>query len=137
MKENIALPFAEQRRVERSAPLQSCRGTLSLSAEEQSETHAVLALRDLSPFGVGVDSSLLVDKGKHVRLTYREADRALAVVGTVVWHRQASPAGAERGEQYHLGIELRPSDIAKNIHFFRCISGAQQLLSASTPSRLY
>ncbi len=127
MKENIALPLAEARRAERHAPLQRHRGRLSISVEEQSGAHAVLALRDVSPFGVGVESNLLVEKGKHIRLTYKEADLALIVVGTVVWHRQTpSTRGGMGGqEQHHLGIELRPSDIAKNIHFFRHLSGVQ------------
>ncbi len=126
MKENIALPFAEARRAGRHAPLQRHRGRLSLSVEEQSGAHAVLALRDVSPFGVGVESSLLVEKGKHIRLTYKEADLALIVVGTVVWHKPLPSTRADTGkEQHHLGIELRPSDVVKNIHFFRHLSGVQ------------
>ncbi len=125
MKENSAFSPAEQRQAERQSPLQSRKGKLHLSIEGQPKTYGISALRDISPFGVGVESSLLVEEGKRIQLTYKEADLALIVVGTVAWHIQteATRADTAKQEQYQLGIELSPAGIAENIDLFRYMSG--------------
>ncbi|MFC1602849.1 PilZ domain-containing protein [Pseudomonadota bacterium] len=127
MKENTAILSAEPRQADRYEPFQSRKGKLSLVVEGQTQAHDVQILRDISPFGLGVEASLLIEAGKRIHLTYEEADLSLAVVGTVAWHRK--PAGvtadASRLEQYHLGVELCPANIAKNVHFFRYLSGVR------------
>lgn len=124
MKENTTSLLAEQRQAERHEPLKSRNGVLSLSIEGQSGNHGILTLRDISPFGVGVESLLLVETGKRIQLTYKEESLALVVTGTVAWHTTQAGA-ATKPEQYHLGIELCPSGMANNIHFFRHMSGVQ------------
>ncbi len=125
MKKNSALSLAEQRQTERHEPLQkSHNGVLLLSVEGQPESHGISTLRNISPFGVGVESSLLVERGRRIQLTYREEGLALAVTGTVAWHTSAQ-AGASGQEQHHLGIELCPSGMARNLPFFRHMSGIQ------------
>ncbi len=125
MRESIALPSMEQRQAERCLPLSYRRGAFRLSVEVHSAAHAVLALRDVSPFGVGVESDRPVEKGRHIRLIYREADLVLTVAGTVVWCRRVRRAAAGGEGMYYLGIEFHPSDMAKNTRFFRHISGMQ------------
>ena len=127
MKENSALLLAEQRQAERHAPLESLDGVLSLSIEGQSRSLCILTLRDISPFGVGVESSLLVEKGRRIQLTYKEDGLALVVTGTVAWNTLTKSAQADtaRQERYHLGIELCPSGMTNNVHFFRHMSGMQ------------
>jgi len=127
MKENSAFSPAEQRQTERQTPLQHRKGKLHLSIDGQPKTYGISALRDISPFGVGVESSLLVEEGRRIQLTYKEADLALMVVGTVAWHIRTEAAGADttEQEQYRLGIELSPAGIAENIDFFRYMSGIQ------------
>jgi len=125
MKENIAIAPAELRQSERYAPLQGRQGKLSLSIEGQSEIYGVLTLQDVSPFGVGLESRQLIEKGAHIQLIYEEANLVLAVVGTVAWHNCSKPTKADATNQgkYRLGIALHPANIEKNIYFFRYMSG--------------
>jgi len=127
MKENTALSPIEQRQAERHAPLESRQGKLTLSVEGQSGRHGISMLRDISPFGVGVESSLLVEKGKLIRLTYEERNLALEVVGTVAWNQRAGATDADITNQVHhqMGIQLHPADIERNIHFFRYMAGVE------------
>jgi len=127
MKENAAISTAEQRQAERFAPLQGRTGRISLSIEGQAEIYGILVLRDLSPFGVGIELSQSVETGRQIRLTYEESNLALEVVGTVAWQKQAKPSDSDRPnqKQYQLGIALCPANIAKNINFFRYMAGAQ------------
>jgi len=126
MKENIATLPADPRQAERYEPFQSRKGKLSLLVEGQSEAHNVLILRDISPFGVGVEANLLIERGKRIHLTYEEADLSLVVVGTIVWYHkpaEVGSAGVTQLGQYHLGVQLCPANIEDNIHFFRYLSG--------------
>jgi len=127
MKENIATSPAELRQSERYLPLQSRQGKLSLSIEGQAETHGILMLQDISPFGVGIESKQLIETGQHIQLMYEEADLVLAVVGIVAWHKRTKSTKADTADQaqYQLGIELYPANIAKNVYFFRYMSGMQ------------
>ena len=126
MKENTAILSAEPRQADRYESIQSQKGKLSLFVEGQTEAHRVLILRDISPFGVGVEADLLIEPGKRIHLTYEEADLSLAVVGTIAWHSKparACGADATKLKQYHLGVEFCPANIKKNVHFFRHLSG--------------
>ncbi len=51
----------------------------------------------------------------------------LAVVGIVAWHKHSEPTKTAKADQaqYQLGIELYPANIAKNVYFFRYLSGVQ------------
>ncbi len=125
MKENIAVSPTESRQSERYTALPNRQGRLSFSIEGQSETHGILMLQNISPFGVGVESKRLIEKGERIQLMYEEAGLVLAVVGVVAWHKRSETTKTDAADQvqYQLGIEFYPANIAKNVYFFRYMSG--------------
>ena len=127
MKENTALSLKERRQAERLVPLQHHKGKFILSAEGQSETYDISMIQDISPFGICIQSNLLVAQGKRIRLIYEEDGLVLKVTGTVAWNHQTSPVDADRlnKEHYQMGIRLCPAGIEKNVRFFRYIAGVQ------------
>jgi hypothetical protein len=122
MKQNAALSNNELRQAERYAPLQSRTGRFSLTIKGEPDTHEILLLRNISPFGVGLESTQLVESGKCIRLRYEEADLTLEVMGTVTWNKTKTAMSDQKC--YQLGISLCPTEMTKNVHFFRYMVGA-------------
>ena len=115
----------EKRIVPRVIPPGDLQGRFSLRVTGRDLKQDVLRLRDISPFGVGVDVKLAVEKGEAVCLKYEDDDFAIEVQGMVAWSGllEAREGGVSGVQCCQAGIELNPADIKENTRFFRCVTG--------------
>lgn len=82
----------------------------------------VLAIRDISPFGMGISVAQPIPNGSAIKLVYSHQDSTITVEGTVVWGvpERHSPAGETAG--YRIGVSLQPHAMAANSQLFALLT---------------
>lgn len=85
----------------------------------------VISLRDVSPFGLGINTYQTASSGADVRIVYEHEGKSLVVRGAVVWVKEVNEASSPVCllNYYQLGIKLDSSDMAANLSFFRALAG--------------
>ena len=115
----------DKRREERVTPAYQPKGELYLYTGEQRLN--IQTVRDVSPFGIGLQIDSPITNGAEIRLTYQHEEINLQVYGSVIWNRAVKEdSDAEKcSRSYQLGISLYPEDKGVNLQFFRTLTGRQ------------
>jgi hypothetical protein len=108
----------ERRDLQRIFPTEPLQGTFTLHVGPQ--TLEITRLRDVSPFGLGVEAQQAAAPGATALLVYEQAGERLEVRGTVLWAKTMESSSADTsGPHYQLGLKLDPSEVANNLRFYR------------------
>jgi hypothetical protein len=109
----------DRRKVPRFAPVH-LTGALVLRAAEQE--FPILAVHDISPFGIGIIITCPIPKSTAIELVYTHEDKTLTIGGTVAWG-VAEPATTDAQGCFHrVGISLHPRTMSSNIRFFELLT---------------
>ena len=129
MGSNTALEKAEdtltdeRRDMHRIFPAGPLQGRLSLHMGDQSLE--IAHLRDVSPFGLGVQAPQATAPGTEARLTYKLETETIELKGTVLWAKTMADSQQDNATpNYQLGIKLDPSEVANNLRFYRSFAPA-------------
>ena len=108
----------ERRDMRRIFPTRPIPGSLSLHVGDQ--RLEISHLRDVSPFGLGVEAPQAAIPGATARLVYEQKGERLEVQGSVLWAKTIETLGAGTATpSYQLGIKLDPGEVANNLRFYR------------------
>jgi hypothetical protein len=80
------------------------------------ERFSICQVRDVSPFGLGVETNVMISNGVHAQLSYKNEITDIKVEGTVVWSRCLKTD--QDVQDYRIGILLKPNAMGKNIRFY-------------------
>ena len=112
----------DRRDMGRLPPAKQLDGNLYLQVDD--ETLDIIQLRDVSPFGLGLESSHAVAPGVFASLIYEiERDR-FQIDGIVLWAKTL-PRQSEDNHfigHYQLGLKLAPGNVAANLRFYRHVT---------------
>ena len=112
----------DRRDMGRLPPAKQLDGSLYLQVDD--ETLDIIQLRDVSPFGLGIESSHAVAPGVFASLIYEVGDNRFEVDGIVLWAKTL-PRQSEDNRftgHYQLGLKLAPGNVAANLRFYRHVT---------------
>lgn len=112
----------ERRDMGRLGPAEQLAGTLNLQVDD--ESLEIIRIRDVSPFGLGLESSHAVAPGVCASLIYEIEDDRLQVEGVILWAKTL-PREADDDRmtgRYQLGLKLDPGNVSDNLRFFRRVT---------------
>ncbi len=112
---------AERRNVPREALAQQPKGVLRLYTNYRCLD--VVEIRDVSPFGLGLQLNAAVDNGARVQLRYAHQGVRIEVMGTIVWKK---PVGLSEPKPFAaygcwVGIFLHPGNLDANFALYRAL----------------
>jgi hypothetical protein len=112
----------DRRDMGRLDPVEQLNGALNLQVDD--EILDIVCLRDVSPFGLGLEASHAVAPGVYASLMYEVDDERLQVEGIILWAKTLPrEAGDDRNMgRYQLGLKLDPGNVADNLRFYRRVT---------------
>ena len=115
----------EKRREGRITPIYQPKGELYLVVGERH--FDIRAVRDISPFGIGLQIDSPITNGTEVQLKYLYEAVDLDVRGIVIWNMtaQEDSSTGEISRSYRVGISLYPDDQGVNLQFFKTLTGRE------------
>lgn len=90
---------------------------------------SVSKVRDLSPFGLGVQTKEELQDGVQARLQYQHESMLVSVGGTVVWTKSSNRHGTDM--DCKVGIVLQPEDMENNLKFYHLLMQASPATSST------
>ena len=104
----------EKRRAERIVPAQQPDGKITLLVKEKQFN--VLKIKDVSPFGIGIQTNVQLKIGDFVGFRYHNDELTIETSGSVEW-------SDIQGQNCWAGIYFNPADMENNMLFCMTMSG--------------